>query len=311
MKLTNEQKQELICDYKHGMTWDNLCGKYHTNTHIIHKILLKNNIQKTRMQKASWSTDKQELFKKMYLLNCTYQEMYDVLNCKGGTLTYWVHKLNLPMRGSGRNNTLENKFLERTPESDYWLGYIFADGHISFLERRYSVQLTSEKEYVIDKFKQWYNNDSKIHKHSFKYTLKDGTVKQMYSAQIHSKKIASWFHNSLNIDNVKHHTLNPTIPLNWDIIRGFFDGDGSASKGEWQLKSCSEIWLRRIQKFLENYGIKSILKLSYLDCWGLYVRDHENLKKLIPLMYEHKYYCHEYKYKLLEPYDSNVIVQTE
>lgn len=311
MILTEKQRQDLIADYKNGMTWDNLCTKYRTNTNTIHRIFLKNNVQKTRIQEASWSLEKQELFKRMYLSNCTYNEMYSALDCKGGILTYWVHKLNLPMRGSGRNNTLENKFLERTPESDYWLGYIFADGHVNYSSRQYNIQLTSEKDYVISKFKEWYDNSDKVHENSWNYTLKDGSVKRMYVASISSKHIASWFHNNLNIASKKHHSLNPNITLTWDIIRGYFDGDGSASKGEWQLKSCSKIWLERIQNFLKQYGIKSKLKLSYLDCWGLYIYDKENLKKIVPLMYQNKYYCHEYKYKLLEPYDSNIIAQTE
>lgn len=308
MKLTEEQKQELICDYKNGMTWDNLCKKWKTNTHIIHKILKNNKIQKTRVQEATWSLEKQELFRKMYLSNCTYQEMYNALDCKGGTLTYWVHKLNLPMRGSGRNNVYPNKFLEHTPESDYWLGYIFADGHIGIYQRdrgvnTYTVQLASEKEYVVNKFKEWYDNIPHIY--SSPYILKDGTVKTMYKAELNSKDIAFWFRDELHIDNTKHHTLNPPIEINWDIIRGFFDGDGSSAKGQWQLKSCSKVWLERIKKFLSLHGIKSILKESYLDCWGLFVYGKEDVMKLVPLMYEHKYYCHEYKYLNFEPLISN------
>lgn len=308
MKLTDIQKQKLITDYKNGMTWDNLCLKYQTNTNTIHKILIKNNVTKTRVQDSSWSEEKIKLFKEMYLKNCTYQEMYNALNCKGGTLTYWVHKLNLPMRGSGRNNTYPNKFAERTVESDYWLGYIFADGHIGIYTKKgrkgsYSVALSSEKKYVVDKFKEWYNNIPAVYtKH---YTLKDGTVKNMYLAMMSSKNIAYWFRNELKIDNVKHHTLNPPIELNWDIIRGYFDGDGSSAKRSWQLKSCSKIWLERIQEFLKKYDIESTLKQSYLDCWGLYVYDKESLKKLVPLMYQNKYYCHEYKYLNLEPFISN------
>lgn len=308
MKLNDIQKQELVIDYKNGMTWDCLCAKYNTNTNTIHKILLKNNIKKTRIEDSSWSNDKISLFKKMYLNNCTYKEMYAALDCKGGTLTYWAHKLGLPMRGSGRNNTYPNKFIERTPESDYWLGYIFADGHVGIYNKNncrgnYSLMLSSEKEYVATKFKEWYDNIPIIHKKPYK--LKDGTVKNMYVAMMFSKDIAYWFRNELNIDNVKHHTLNPPIKLNWDIIRGYFDGDGSSAKRSWQLKSCSKIWLERIQKFLDTYNIKSILKQSYLDCWGLYVYEKESLKILVPLMYNNKYYCHEYKYLNLEPFISN------
>lgn len=309
MKLTEEQKQELICDYKNGMTWDGLCKKWHTNTNTIHKIFKKNNVSKTRVQEMSWSSEKQELFKSMYLTNCTYQEMYDALGCKGGTLTYWVHKLHLPMRGSGRNNTYPNKFLEHTPESDYWLGYIFADGHIGVYQKgkgqssQYTVQLFSEKRYVVDTFKEWYDNIPTIYRRP--YTVKDGTVKTMYRAEMGCKDIALWFRNVLHIDNVKHHTLNPNIEINWDIIRGFFDGDGCSSKGQFVLNSCSRVWLERIGKFLEDSGIEYIISPSYKDCWNLGVYRKSELRKLIPLLYEHKYYCHKYKYLNFEPLISN------
>ena len=309
MRLTIEQKQNLIQDYLNGMTWNALCIKYSTNTNTIHKILNANNISKQRIEKLTWSKEKQKLFIEMYNNNCTYQEMYKALDCKGGTLTYWVHKLNLPMRGSGRNNNYPNRFLENTVESNYWLGYILADGHIHVGKRAGYITLFSEKEYVVEKFKQWYYNLPKIYKRP--YIIKSGEKKYIYKAVLHDSKIAKWFHLNLGVENKKHHTLNPNIDINWDIIRGFFDGDGSSSKGEWQLKSCSKIWLERIQHFISEYNIETLLRLSYLDCWGLYAYKKEEALKIAELMYSNPYYCHQYKYDNFEPYLSNKIVKTE
>ena len=53
MKLNVLQKQELIKDYKSGMTWDGLCKKYKTNTNTIHKLFKKSNVQNTRIQDSS------------------------------------------------------------------------------------------------------------------------------------------------------------------------------------------------------------------------------------------------------------------
>ena len=311
MKLSDSQKQKLVQDYINSSTWNELCNKYQTNLHTIHKILKKANIQKVRVQESSWSLEKQELFKTMYLNNCTYKEMYNALNCKGGTLTYWVHKMNLPMRGSGRNNNYPNRFLENTIESNYWLGYILADGHIAYNldKRRGFIQLYSEKLYVIEKFKQWYYNIPKITKN--KYVLKDGTIKYVYRATINDTKLAKWFNEELKIESKKHHNLNPNLDINWDIIRGYFDGDGCSSKGEWQLKSCSKIWLERIQNFLNTYNIETILKISYLDCWGLCAYKKQEALKIAKLMYANPYYCHEYKYLNFEPLISNNEVNTE
>lgn len=297
--------KSIITDYLNGMTWNQLCTKYNTNTGSLFKVFKRNNISKTRVQDNSWSIEKQELFKTMYLNNCTYKEMYDALNCKGGTLTYWAHRLNLPMRGSGRKNVYPNRFLENTIESNYWLGYIFADGHINYTNRSYTIQLSSEKEYVVTKFKEWYFNIPKIT--SFNYTLKDGSIKTMYTAYFNSKAIALWFKDFLKIDSKKHHTLNPNIEINWDIIRGFFDGDGTSAKKHWSLSSCSKQWLERIQEYLKSFNIEAKLTIGYLDCYKLSVYKKEELSKLIPLMYQNTYYCHEYKYKNVEPYMSNHI----
>ena len=120
-----------IQDYLDGMSWAELQSKYKCNSKKIYKLLEENNIPRRKpLNKNRWSEEKLSLLKDMYLRNCTYQEMYEALDCKGGTLTYWVKYLGLPMRGSGRNNVLENPFLENTSERDYWLGYLFADGHI-------------------------------------------------------------------------------------------------------------------------------------------------------------------------------------
>ena len=309
MKYTEEKQRSIVEDYKKGMSWSDLCSKYSTNLNTLHKIFNKYCVRRHRIEQSSWSKEKIDLFIEMYTRNCTYNEMYEALDCKGGTLTYWVHKLGLPMRGSGRNNTAPNKFLIRTPESDYWLGYIFADGHIGCYKYNYSITLASEYEHVVLKFKQWYDNIPFIH--TSKYVLKDGTVKTMYKACLSSKDIALWFRDILNIDNKKHHTLNPNINITWDILRGFFDGDGCSSKGKFVIKSCSTVWLERVQKFLASNNIVSTISRSYLDCYCLAVYRKEELQKLVSLLYKNKYYCHEYKYKNFEPYISNDVMKTE
>lgn len=289
------------------MLWNKICEKYSTNTGSLFKIFKRNHITKSRIKNKEWDLEKKALLKEMYLNNSSYKEMCNALNCKESSLVYWVKKLNLPMRGSGKKNIYPNKFLENTIESNYWLGYIFADGHINYTNRNYSVSLSSEKEYVIDSFIKWYNNIPS--KNVCKYILKDGTIKHIYKAILYSKDITIWFKNIIGIESSKHHTLNPNIELNWDIIRGFFDGDGSSANKQWQLKSCSKTWLKRIQIYLQSFGINTTLKLSYKDCYGLYSYKKEETIKIANLMYNNNYFCHIYKYKNLEPYMSNHIKQ--
>lgn len=244
------------------MTWNSLCEKYCTNTNTIHKILKKAGIIPNR--DFGWSKEKKELLKTMYLNNATYQEMYKALKCKGGTLTYWVHKLNLPMRGSGRNNVFDNPFLQQSPERDYWLGYLFADGHI---DSHNGISLTSHEIEPIEAFNAFTGNICSIN--HCNYALKNGEFHTMHKATIVSRTMAKWFMQTFNVSPKKAHNLNPNIELNWDIVRGFFDGDGWAgnpdnNKAGWTITSNSETWITRLYNFLTKHGIYANIN-TYAD----------------------------------------------
>lgn len=295
MRIVNDT--EIVEDYNNGMKWEDLLTKHNCSVTTIHDVLRRNNISKTRIEAIRWTSEKKELFKKMYLANCTYPELCNAFNLKSSTVTGWVHKLGLPMRGSGRNNKFENKFSNNTPESFYWLGYLFADGHFDTNERHKNIQLYSGKKYVIEKFCEWFGQGVKVY--SKTYTTKSGEKKTIYCAKIHDSNIVDWFIDELDITSDKRYTLNPKIELNWDIVRGFFDGDGTASN-YWKLTSGSEIWLERIQQFLSDNGIKSTFREhDGRKYFTLHVFNSQNISLLVSLMYANSYYCHEYKYKLL------------
>lgn len=296
-------EQELIRDYQDGMKWNDLCSKYGVSTYRIHKILHKNGIIPQR--DFSWSKERQELLRDMYLRNCTYSEMREALNSKDATINYWVKKLGLPMRGSGRNNVYDNPFLEQSPERDYWLGYLFADGHIG----QNHIELTSKEKSVVEAFNSFCGGICRVYKRP--YTIKSGETRIMYRCYIQSVDLYRWFKDTYKVESKKHHTLNPDIEINWDILRGYFDGDGNAHrKGGWTITSCSKVWIDRCQSFLNNNGIRSTIN-TYKNCYKLSVWTTENLYKLVPLLYQNNTFHLQYKYDRLEPYMSNHIVKTE
>lgn len=146
--------------------------------YTIHTILKKNGIKPNRDR--GWSEERKDLLRDMYLRNCTYKEMREALNSKDATINYWVKKMNLPMRGSGRNNVYKNPFLENTTDRDYWLGYLFADGHIG----QNHIELSTKEIDVVEAFNQFCGNICKIYKRP--YTIKSGEVRTMYRVYIQS-----------------------------------------------------------------------------------------------------------------------------
>ena len=296
--------ENVIKDYLEGMSWSNLQHKYSCSSRKIYKILNNNNIPKRKpINKYRWSKEKQELLKNMYLQNCTYKEMYNALDCKGGTLTYWVHQLGLPMRGSGRNKSIKNPFLINTPERDYWLGYLFADGHIG----QGSIRLFSKEEIVIKAFDDFCNNQCNFYKRN--YVTKNGETKTIYQAILTSVDIQRWFSKKYSICSNKKYTLNPSITLNWNILKGYFDGDGNAHRnGGWTITTGSKIWAERVRQFLENNGIYSSIN-EYKNCYKTNVWRKEELYKLVPKLYQSNTFYLQYKYDRLEPYMSNHIMK--
>lgn len=253
-----------------------------------------------------FSKNQLEKLRIMYLSGCSYAEMRKELNCLDSRITFWVHKLNLPMRGSGRKNTYQNPFINKSPETDYWLGYLFADGHI---QHGHIVLFSKEKE-VIDAFNKFCNNNCKIRKRSYK--IKSGEQRIMYNCDLISTVISDWFIKTYNISSKKAKSLDPNIELNWDILRGYFDGDGSAhKKGGWTVTTGSEVWAKRIKEFLIKNNINPNINVYGNDCYKVCVWKKEDLKKLVKNMYKNKIFYLEYKFKRLEPYISDDISKSD
>lgn len=254
---------KVIKDYQAGMKWDDICKKYNITLYLVHKILHRNGIKPNR--DMGWSKEKQATLRDMYLRNCTYEEMRTALKSKDATINYWVKKLNLPMRGSGRNNIYDNPFLENSPERDYWIGYLFADGHIG----QNHIELSTKEIEIANAFNKFCGGICKIYKRPYK--IKSGETRILYRIYIQSIDMYKWFVDKYKVDSKKHHTLDPNIDLNWNILRGYFDGDGNAHKnGGWTITSCSFNWIKRCSEFLHNHGIRTTIN-SYRDCYKLSV----------------------------------------
>lgn len=251
------------------------------------------------MGKINWTEEKLEKLKQMYLEGIPNKEIGEYFGIKANTVCYWVDKLNLPKRGKGKFKKIDNPFLEQTHERDYWLGYIFADGHV----HRGWLQLCSINKEVVEEFNKFCNNNCTITTEDYK--IQNGDTHTIYKANLYSVSITEWFMETFNIESTKHHTLNPNIEINWDIVRGYFDGDGSAhKKGGFTVNSSSKVWIDRLADFISTFNIKVKIN-QYLECYKLCVWSKDDLKKLIPLLYSNANFYLDYKRKRFEPFISN------
>lgn len=188
-----------------------------------------------------------------------------------------------------------NPFLPLTPESRYWTGYIFADGHIIYNSgQAYSISLFSKDKEILLKFKNFIGEAAKM------YERPTGIGQVTYN----SKPTTEWFMTTFNIPVKKALTLDPSTEIDWDLLHGYFDGDGcvrlSKSRGRWnryeaKFTTGSKIWAERIQAFLREEGISSYIRAKG-NAYDINIGGKVNLYYMYSKMYASNTSKLEYKY---------------
>lgn len=184
----------------------------------------------------NWSDDEINIIKTNYL-NKTMNELQQLLHGKTkGDILACCHKLGL----TRTKKTCKRDFFNviDTEEKAYWLGFIFADGYISYSDKNMKkgqlattyctgIKLKwSDKEHL-KKFNKSISGNYKVFK---EIAHPDGFRKQTTEAAkilVYSQQM----YNDLNkyFDRDKTYTAKfPDIPdsLMRHFIRGYFDGDG-------------------------------------------------------------------------------------
>ncbi len=147
------------------------------------------------------------------------------------------------------NNTLNEKaFDELTPEACYWIGFLYADGHIA-KNRDYSIeiQLSIVDRDHLEKFKNFLSATNKI-------TLdkKKNLVKLRFgSKKLYERLTGLGFTHNKSYNAIPH----PLLKNSKDFWRGVVDGDGCLFNGKYpQLQLCgTEETIQDFINFVDTY----------------------------------------------------------
>lgn len=155
-----------------------------------------------------------------------------------------------------------------------FLGLLLTDGHISSREGRtdcVTLSLSEQDSYIVEQFRDWASPKSKISK-----IFQKLNSSYMYSASITNEETVEWLRRKGNFYN-KSYECKIYYPINWNILRGIFDGDGGFHKtgNSLQFFICglSKCFIYQIHNFLQKNGINSKVRFSSPDKWhknGLY-----------------------------------------
>lgn len=201
------------------------------------------------MYKYSKKTENKalELFDKGYNI----KELSDYLGLtkSTGRLLVIRNNRNPVLRPNQIQKVTFNPFDKNTKESNYWLGYFLADGFLN--KNSNSLGISSSELGHIRKFGDYIGGDYTLHKNK----------NNCYSILFSNKKVKEYL-LSIGITSRKSKDLNLKIDLNWDIVRGIFDGDGSISIGVPKITVNSDRFAGKISKFLEFYNIEYTLAIK-------------------------------------------------
>lgn len=183
-------------------------------------------------------------------------------------------------RGSGTKNQMPlAKFMLGTKESDYWIGYIIADGNISKGYKKNSSVLsvaTIDQE-IVEKYLNYGEGNINIHKTPNITSLYFGNIQIIDYLQ------------SIGITPKKSLTIELKFPLNFHILRGIFDGDGSVHNRKPTIKiTTGSIKLAtQISEFLIQEKVHNkIRKRNNSQCYDIWIERKADFKLFYDKLYE-------------------------
>lgn len=168
------------------------------------------------------------------------------------------------LEGSGGKNRLvtKNPFTNNA-ESNYWLGYLAADGNVARRYDRISMHLKDID--VLIKFRDFICPKLTI------YYRKNAAGNTMGTIHFQNKEIWDYL-NSIGIVPAKSRILKYKGEFNWDFIRGVFDGDGSISNQEPKITTGSESFKNQLEEFFLKEGLEYKTHIKGNQIFDVYIR---------------------------------------
>lgn len=184
-------------------------------------------------------------------------------------------------RRTGRKSIVnETLFKERSEFSEYFIGLLCTDGFIG--KNDYTIQISLKDKDILDKI-------SDITNVPIYERLDKRFDSKLYSYRFRNKQLHQFFSN-IGIVNNKTKTLDLSIPLTNNILRGIFDGDGSIYKNSSgnlvvNIVSASETFTNQIKDFIEdNYITISSIKY-HKNVFNINIYKQSEVNKFYHLIY--------------------------
>lgn len=213
---------------------------------------------------TKFSKEKEKTIIELYKKGKSQKEIGLLFNTFNTSIRRVLVRNNILLRGNDKIQRLckHNPFKRNDEYSDYFLGLLLTDGCISNNATKSSksinLSLSEVDGYIVEAFKDWTSPSSKVSK-----VLQRKNNSYIYTFNFTNVETEEWLNRKGNFKN-KSYECKIYTPINWNILRGIFDGDGGfhPNSGHLDFFICgkSKVFLGQIKLFLEKQGFYPYLR---------------------------------------------------
>ena len=314
-----ERDKKVCYLYKNGYKITQIADELKINRHTVTDILKRKNVYKdSNIKKSINDISKEERNKSiidLYTKGLSMREVAEKLNISASTVKNVLIYYNIEIRpahqkghskGTSKNRKyfFDLDYFEKidTEEKAYWLGFLYADGYVSY-KGTISLGLQEKDKDHLEKLKKSIKAEQielQYKKNTKSYSLNLGSVKMANDLiKLGCTQAKSLILEFPTIEQVPEHLVH-------HFMRGYFDGDGCIYVPEDKnhcyfsvlgthnfLDKYEEILLKNIHKDTWNentesihYGgknqIQKIFNYLYKDATIYLDRKYEKFKSLLP-----------------------------
>lgn len=267
MKITENQKEQIQNLYAQHISQKKIAEQLGISLYQVQKALGKNKQNKLNTNNIKEPNEKERKIIELYKSGKTQKEIADLLGTYNTTIRRILLRFGVQLRTSSKVLRLckHNPFKNNDELSDYFLGLLLTDGTLTKTkksDRNYNIVLgLNEKDgYLIEHFRNWASPNSKISK-----VLQKVNNSYMWQVSFANEEAEDWLRRSGNFWN-KSYNCKIYKKLNWNILRGIFDGDGGFHENSGHLDfficGASKIFMEQIIKFLHKNGLEAHLRTT-------------------------------------------------
>lgn len=262
---------------------------------------------------SKFTKEKELKIIKLYKEGKSQKEIALLYNTFNTSIRRVLLRNNILIRGNDKIQRLckHNPFKRNDEKSDYFLGLLLTDGSIASNITKSSnticLSLNEKDGYIVEEFRKFISSNLKLQR-----VFQKLNNSYMNAVSFTNIEVEDWLRRKGNFNN-KSFECKIYTPINWNILRGIFDGDGGfhPNSGHLDFFICGKslVFMKQIKFFLNKNGFNTYLKersnsngnsLYYIEIYKI-----QDVLRLGELMYNNAHIFIKRKYeKWLAFYES-------